>query len=607
MPRKRLYSMKFKLGVLLFSVVLMMSGFLGVCQYIFTRVILEDHFDTSRKLIRDRVLNIVSNADRMNLLLESPLEKEGRDILEAVKTKYKETGSINFSLEPFVAGKEGTDVYIIDHNQTVVAATNQNDLGLNFKPWPHFTGFLERVTANDVFATSRMSLSLNGGNMTKYCYLPSGDGKYVFETGSLPDSRELDKKGSAFDHFEEQVVRDTDFVDRVTLFDYKGVSYKKSADGINETVAPEHASAFDTAMSSLQTVEQRGKYEGRSVIYQFIPYEIIGANGINERNVIEVIYNDHHFRSSLESSSTIIALLILLAALLAGSFGWHRAKGITRPIETIMNGMQQVSAGQYDVSLPINSRDEFMVMGRQFEHMAQDIKVLLEERSRNERELEEKNEEISQQKEEITTLFEELEGILQENQNSYFETVRALANAIEAKDKYTGGHCERVMEYSTAIGQAMGLNGQQLYDLRFGSILHDIGKIGIPEHILNNKGSFSEEEFTIMKQHPEIGDHLLKDLQFLANSRKIVYEHHERMDGRGYPLGIKGDQIGLLSKIVCVADSYDAMTSARPYRDAALTQEQAISELRRNSGSQFDPQVVDAFTGWLTNHGGDNM
>ena len=235
-----------------------------------------------------------------------------------------------------------------------------------------------------------------------------------------------------------------------------------------------------------------------------------------------------------------------------------------------------------------------------------EIRRLLDERYLFEMNLQTKNLEIYDQKEEITALYEEttalneeLERILKQNLSSYFETVRALANAIDEKDSYTGGHCERVMAYSMTIATELGLTQQELEDLRFGSILHDIGKIGISESILNKDGKLTPEEYEEIKKHPEKGNYILKDLNFLNNCRRIINEHHERIDGKGYPKGLSGEEIYYMARIVCVADAYDAMTSSRPYRENALSKEEAMEELLRNKGIQFDEAVVDAFVRYL--------
>ena len=189
----------------------------------------------------------------------------------------------------------------------------------------------------------------------------------------------------------------------------------------------------------------------------------------------------------------------------------------------------------------------------------------------------------------------ELSNILKEIRKNYLSTVRALASAIEANDKYTWGHCERVANISLAIAKEMGLDSKELNTLEFASILHDIGKIGISSSILNKEGRLTEEEFEIVKEHPGIGYEILSDVEFLYDSRKVLLQHHERIDGKGYPQRLYGDNIVQLAKIMAIADAYDAMTSSRPYRKIPLTKEQAIEELIRGKGTQFDEGIVDYF------------
>ena len=597
---------KYKLSVLLFTVVLLVSSFLGIFQYVVMRNSLLNSFEQSKELIKDRIINIVHDADYINLLVERPLEAEAREILEAVAKKYESDKNIDFPLEPFLKGKKNLHLYIIDKNNTVIAATDKKDLGLNFSPWPDFARYLDEVRAEKVFAPARMSLSLNGEAMTKFCYLPSSDGQYVFETGTGIEDRDNPAEEIGFVNFAEKAVEENEFVDSVILFDYEGISYKKDENNASLKVKPEHMAYFNKAIQTMAVVEATGEYMGRKAYYQYIPYSIIGAKGANERNVVEVIYNDSILVENLRANIRIIIGVVCIGAVLAASFGFYKAGGITRPIAVITEGINQVSNGNLKHSFHVNSNDEFSLLGRQFNHMTLEIKKLLDERFRIQQDLENKNREISSQKEEITALYEEttalneeLESMLRQNQSSYFETVRALANAIEEKDSYTRGHCERVMEYSIMIAEALGLERKQMSDLKFGSILHDIGKIGISESILNKEGALTEEEFSQIKQHPEKGNRILENLYFLEDCRKIVCQHHERIDGRGYPYGLTGNHIDLLARIVCVADAYDAMTSSRPYRKNAMSRETAIQELLDNKGRQFDEKIVDTFIACL--------
>ena len=184
--------------------------------------------------------------------------------------------------------------------------------------------------------------------------------------------------------------------------------------------------------------------------------------------------------------------------------------------------------------------------------------------------------------------------LYEEQQASYLNTVQALISAVEASDAYTHGHSERVTRYSLALARTLGFDAPALKRLEQAAILHDVGKIGIDAALLHKQGPLSEEEIQTMRRHPAIGVHILEPIHFLREVRQIIAQHHERFDGRGYPNGISGDELLLESRILAVADTYDAMTSDRPYRKA-LPHTTAVTEIVDNSGTQFDPAVVSAF------------
>ena len=177
---------------------------------------------------------------------------------------------------------------------------------------------------------------------------------------------------------------------------------------------------------------------------------------------------------------------------------------------------------------------------------------------------------------------------------SYEALLVALARALEAKDDETEGHSERVTAYALRLGRALGLRREALEDLRRGALLHDLGKIGIPDAVLRKPGPLTEEEKALMRTHPLIGDRILEGLPALQGARGVVRHHHERFDGRGYPEGLQGEEIPLLARIFAVVDAYDAMTSDRPYR-RALSHGEALAAIAREAGKQFDPQVVRVF------------
>ncbi len=184
---------------------------------------------------------------------------------------------------------------------------------------------------------------------------------------------------------------------------------------------------------------------------------------------------------------------------------------------------------------------------------------------------------------------------LEERVDRYFrDGLRALAAAIEARDRYTGGHLDRVSKYALATGTELGLGEKSMWSLWLGSLFHDVGKLAIPDAILNKPGPLTEEEYEEMKRHPELGVEIIQRISFLLPAAMAILHHQERWDGNGYPGGLQGERISIEGRILAVADAFDAMLTDRPYRKA-LTEDYAVGELERCAGSQFDPGVVEAF------------
>ena len=227
--------------------------------------------------------------------------------------------------------------------------------------------------------------------------------------------------------------------------------------------------------------------------------------------------------------------------------------------------------------------DDYLVKPFDLGHLSHSVARALEHR-----ELLQKNRRYRAQ------LEERVEAQSKQIERLFLDGLSALAAAIEARDRYTGGHVARVTSYALSTGTEMGMNEQQMWNLWLGSLFHDVGKLAIPDAILNKPGPLTDEEYDEIKKHPELGVQIVERISFLVPASRGILHHQERWDGKGYPGGLKAEEICVEGRILAVADAFDAMLTDRPYR-AGCSEELAVEELKRCSGTQFDPSVVAAF------------
>ena len=206
----------------------------------------------------------------------------------------------------------------------------------------------------------------------------------------------------------------------------------------------------------------------------------------------------------------------------------------------------------------------------------------------------EKERQLERYAADLRETFKQERARAQELRRSYIATVRALANAVEARDAYTGKHAERVAAYGLAIARAGHMSLADNPQTEFGFLLHDVGKVAVPDAILFKPNPLDEAERLVMERHAIVGWEILRDVDFLGDAKLVVRNHHERWDGAGYPDGLAGEDIPLAARVFCVADTYDALTTDRPYRPG-MELERAREIIAGNSGSQFDPGAVAAF------------
>lgn len=206
---------------------------------------------------------------------------------------------------------------------------------------------------------------------------------------------------------------------------------------------------------------------------------------------------------------------------------------------------------------------------------------------------------------EVKQLQDKVDSLKAEQKAFCEQAVKTMLRALDAKDNYTYGHSLRVAYYSLALGKEYGLSDEELYDLEMAALFHDIGKIGVPDSVLLKPSRLEEEEFAQMKKHPSLSYEILQDFEVFKEVAFFAKHHHERYDGRGYPDNLKGEDIPLFSRIILIADTFDAMTSTRPYRKG-LPYEVAFNELKEFAGSQFDPNLVPYFISAMTKEQGKN-
>jgi putative nucleotidyltransferase with HDIG domain len=249
-------------------------------------------------------------------------------------------------------------------------------------------------------------------------------------------------------------------------------------------------------------------------------------------------------------------------------------------MQTVESAIGALRLGAFDYLMkPFDLRQVEAVVKRALEHY--DLVVA---KQRYENHLEEL---VEQRTVELDRALNSLEG-------AYRSTLQALTAALETRDSETHGHSERVVTYSLRLGREYGLNSEEMKSLEFGALLHDIGKIGVPDSILRKPAKLTEEEWVLMREHPQHGQQILRGIEFLQGAARVVAQHHEKWDGTGYPLGLRSDDIDICARIFAVADAFDAITSDRVYR-RGKPYEAAAKELDEWAGRQFDPKVVEAF------------
>jgi HD-GYP domain-containing protein (c-di-GMP phosphodiesterase class II) len=310
------------------------------------------------------------------------------------------------------------------------------------------------------------------------------------------------------------------------------------------------------------TVEFSNAEKGRSVrmigAYSTIPelrWAVISQRSLEKASI----------DAGVQDLNTQALRFVIGVTLLALLFGYLFAIGITTPIRGLVESTRAISRAEFHERVEVRGAAEISELAETFNNMASDIE----------------------------TYVEQLKKAAEENRELFLGSIRMLAAAIDEKDPYTRGHSGRVAKYSVIMGKELGLDAVALDRLSISALLHDVGKIGVDDRVLKKPGSLTDDEFALMKQHPVKGANIMRPVPQLKEMLPGIELHHEHIDGRGYPYGLKGDEIPAMARIIAVADTFDAMTTHRPYQ-SAMEVEDAVARIRKLTGTKFDPAVVDA-------------
>lgn len=385
-------------------------------------------------------------------------------------------------------------------------------------------------------------------------------GLYFLVAGPVIDSQNkligVVVVGTSLDTLARQLREET--LAQITFYDPQG-NVLSSTFSTPSPLTPE----FTKSLFEQQDTISFERETTRSVEQSYLGYrELLGVwegRGDVDLGVLGVSLGESFIISTTTTTRFQIIVLGATTLLLVLFFGISVSLLLTKPIMALVNAAKKVASGDYKVQVEPTSRDEIALLSRTFNEMIESI---------NDSRL----------------------MIL----NSYDNTLEGWSNALELRDHETSGHSQRVTNLMKSMMDALGIDGETRVNYQRGVLLHDIGKMGIPDSILNKPGPLDVEERQIMQQHPIYAIEMLKNIEFLKPSLSIPYSHHERWDGTGYPLGLKGEEIPLEARIFAIVDVWDAITSDRPYRNS-MSKEEAIQTIRNGNGTQFDPKLVDVF------------
>ncbi len=399
--------------------------------------------------------------------------------------------------------------------------------------------------------------------------ISTGWGDYFYISGPVYDSQRklvgVVMVGKTLETLASQIRKDTN--GQITFYGFDGRPISSTLFApvdIDPVIVAEVIEIQETG--SIRRTAPRRELDISELPYSEIlyPWEYRGKADLGVRGVALVA--NVVVTASLPSRQGIF-ILIALTVFFIILVGINLATLITRPLMTLVQASRDVATGNLKVRVPHNSGDEIAELAETFNQM-------------------------------VTSINESKEALIE----AYDTTLAGWSKALELRDKETQGHTDRVTNMTVELAELLGINGTELANIRRGALLHDIGKMGIPDEILLKEGPLTADEWVVMRRHPQYAYDMLKNIHFLVPALDIPHYHHERWDGSGYPHGTSGEQIPLAARLFAVVDVWDAITSDRPYHKR-MSSHEALEIIKEGSGNHFDPRLVDLFLRYVTDPG----
>lgn len=538
------------LGILVMAVLLVVETINGVVFYDLISRNQELQLDS----FRQSTIRQIQMQDWAFLIIEEQAEQKLRKLMTVFQAQYEQANGdprqIDFVQMKASAG-DYAEFFIIDSDDIVRYTTFPPDQDLDFRRFPLMAAFIRQVWNTDDIVTARPTSGVNGG-VKKFIYQRSRDQKYILELG-IPLYTEQYFTNFGIDQWKEELVTNTGFIAGVNVYNYNGHSF--SSKSHSEVEGPQR-SAFNKAVET----GERQTYSKGNLVYE---YNVVPRNGSEKAlfagMIAEMVYDNAKWTNIWYKQIFLQSVIGIFVIILFGFTSRYLARMVAKPVNTISEHVKNIATGDFSAPVRIDA-------GAEIRQLADNIDFMRVS--------------MAESKEKIAGAYE--------------SSLRAFLTALKFREESIARHSLEVNCIAIEIAKELNLSEAEIRDLNWGTLLHDLGKLAIADSILLKQGPLTEAEFDLIRQHPRIGYEILKDASYFQHAIEISLYHHERCDGKGYPYGLEGEDIPLLARICSVADAFQAMVDDRSYRQG-LPVDEAVAEIVRCSGTQFDPAVVKAF------------